>query len=253
MKKITSIFVAVAFVCTMVFASVGFAADPSASFKVDTLNKYVFRGMEMSDDSVVVQPEVKAGYGDLSVALWGNLDSNNAWDELESEDWTLNEMDFTAKFVHDFDKFKAGIGYTHYSFDVANPFMDDTAEVFGLVGLNVVLNPTLTVYKDIDALETWYFNLGVSHNIELVSDVSLGLAASAGYIIDEDDMFGYDGFNEGVVSAELNVPLGQYFSFVPMVGYSFPLTSDAEDFIENASISEESSFLFGGASLRYEF
>jgi len=253
MKKITSIFAAVMLFCTVAFASVGFAADPSASFTMDVMSKYVDRGMEMSDDSVVVQPEAKAGFGDLSFGVWGNLDSNNAWDATESEDWTFNEMNLTASLIHDFGGAKAGIGFIHYSYDVDNPFVADTSEVFGLFGLNTVLNPTFTVYRDVDALETWYLNLGVSQSFVVTGDATLDLATSAGYIVDEDDIFGYDGFNEGLVTAGLTIPFGECLSFKPMVGYSFPLTDDADAFIKAGSISGESEYVFGGASVVYAF
>ena len=45
---------------------------PTADFSVSALTKYVWRGYEMTRDSIVVQPSLTVGYKGFSVNIWGN-------------------------------------------------------------------------------------------------------------------------------------------------------------------------------------
>lgn len=36
---------------------------------------YIFRGYELSKDSIVIQPGMSASYGGFSASFWGNIDS----------------------------------------------------------------------------------------------------------------------------------------------------------------------------------
>ena len=48
---------------------------PTADFSVSALTKYVWRGQELSRDSIVLQPSLTVGYKGFSANLWGNLDT----------------------------------------------------------------------------------------------------------------------------------------------------------------------------------
>ena len=45
---------------------------PTASADVGVFSKYMWRGWELSDDSIVIQPSVTVGYRGFSLNLWGN-------------------------------------------------------------------------------------------------------------------------------------------------------------------------------------
>ncbi len=123
------------------------------------------------------------------------------------------------------------------------------------------MNPTLSVYRDIASSPAWYINFGISHSQPIVDKITLDLAASAGYYYSDDDDITevndpeskYREFHNGLVTAGLTIPFGEYFSVKPLIGYSFPLSGNADDFITATSISDNSSFFYGGLTLSMAF
>ena len=226
---------------------------PSVGADVAFLSKYIWRGFELSDSSLVIQPSVTAGYKGFSLNLWGNLDTS--FDDGIEKKSTLNETDVT--FAYDTtigELFNVGGGYIYYGLDG----LDDTQEFYGTVGFNVLLTPTLTIYRDISSVQGWYFHLGISHSFALPHDMSLDLAGSVAYYhSDSDNLVEYDdnliattdryrNFHDGNLSASLNIPFAKFFSVNPTVAYSFPLSGSADNLIEATSLSGNSSFFYGG-------
>ena len=95
--------------------------------------------------------------------------------------------------------------------------------------------------------------------------MTLDLSGSVGYYISDDDGFvevddnlnstteKYRAFHDGLVSASLSVPFANYFTFTPMVAYSFPLSDKADNLLTSSSFSNDSSFLYGGAVFSMAF
>ena len=109
------------------------------------------------------------------------------------------------------------------------------------MGLDTILAPTLTVYKEIDHYHQWYATLGISHTFALHEKIGLKLAATASYLKSEDattypkfdsnslattDKF--NNFHDGVVSISLPVNVISSLTVTPTVSYVFPLTDDAK-------------------------
>lgn len=251
-KTITAVAIAMILACSMVNAGAEEEEAPSASADISALSKYVWRGYELSDDSLVIQPSVTVGYKGFGLNLWGNLDSDLVGtDEAE---WT--ETDMTLSYDRAFGPVSMGVGYIYYALDNAN----DTEEVYLSACLDVLLSPTLTIYRDINELPGWYLNLGISHSFQLPHDITLDLAGSVGYYYSDDDDFvevgttrKYRNLHDGLISAGLTIPVGKYITVSPTVSYSFPLSSDADDLLEEASYSDDSSFLYGGVTLSIAF
>ena len=71
-------------VVTLSMLAAGISADASVAF----LSKYVWRGWELSDDSIVIQPSMSVAYKGFGMNLWGNLDTDlygttNKWNETD--------------------------------------------------------------------------------------------------------------------------------------------------------------------------
>jgi len=157
---------------------------------------------------VVVQPSLTAGYKGFSVNFWGNLDTNpySRTDASYSSTWT--ETDFTISYSKTFGLVTAGAGYIYYGLSAPNagaPDPLDSQEVFASCGLNILLSPTLTVYKEIDHYHQWYFLLGISHLFTFGDAVGLKLSASVSYLKSEDEAT-YPEINDQ------GVPTGDQFS-----------------------------------------
>lgn len=233
---------------------------PTASADVAFLSKYIWRGFEFSKDSLVIQPSVTVGYKGFSVNVWGNLDTDTYSGPNKGESkW--NETDMTVAYETSFGPVGVGVGYIYYALDSA----EDTQEFYLSVGGDVLLAPTLTVYRDVDEYHGWYFNLGISHSFDLPHEITLDLAGSVAYYIsDNDGIVDYDhnlnattsrfkNFQDGLVSVGLTIPFLKYFTATPMIAYSFPLGNAADKMLKATSLSNSAAHFFGGVTLSIAF
>ena len=230
---------------------------PTVSADVAFLSQYIWRGYELSKNSLVIQPSVTAGYKGFSLNLWGNLDTDlYGYDEAK---W--NETDMTVSYDTSFGPVGVGVGYIYYALDG----LEDTQEFYVSIGGDILLAPTLTVYRDVDELHGWYFDLGISHSFDLPHEITLDLAGSIGFeYSDSNDIVDYDNhlnptnskfrnFQNGLVSAGLTIPFCKYFTAVPMIAYSFPLGNAADNMLKATSLSNDASHFFGGVTLSMAF
>jgi hypothetical protein len=258
---------------------------PTGELSVSGVTKYIWRGYENTRHSIVVQPSMTVGYKGFSANLWGNLDTKpySMTDVTNSSTWT--ETDFTLSYAKTIGIINAGLGYIYYNLGSPNagavkPL--DSQEIFFSLGLNTLLAPTLTVYKEIDHYHQWYFLLGVSHVFEFNKTVSLKLGASASYLMGEyadatlysvhPSYGGYPKFNDnyqatndkfsnfhdGVLTASLPINLAKYVTLSPTVSYVFPLSSDAKTEMKARGkktdlADNDSSYLYGGLTMTLSF
>jgi uncharacterized protein (TIGR02001 family) len=215
-------------------------AKPEASADIGVFSKYIWRGFELSDDGLVIQPSATVGYKGFSLNLWGNLDTNYMSDDAE-----FSETDMTLSYATDIGPVALDVGYIYYALDGS-----DTGEFYVSAGFGTLLSPALSIYRDIDGFPGWYVNFGISHSVEFGNGMSLDLAASVGYMdVDDTD---YQEMHDGFVSVGLTIPLGQYFSLSPSIAYSFGLSSEADLAFETGP-NNESDFLVGGVTISMAF
>jgi hypothetical protein len=243
---------------------------------LSVLSAYIWRGYEQSRNSVVVQPAVTASYKGFSLNVWGNLDTRpySAADANYAANYT--ETDYTISYSKKFGILQVTPGYIYYG--LGAPYAGGTApldsqELFLTLGLDTILQPTLTAYKEIDHYRQWYFLLGVSHTIEFNKIISLKLAASASYLLSTDETTyakydnnslpttdKYNNFHDGTASISLPIAVYKTLSVTPSVSYVFPLCDDAryemraygKQGAANPS-DRDSSYLYGGVTLSYTF
>ena len=235
------------------------AEKPSGSMSVSMLSKYVWRGYELSKDSIVIQPSITASYMGFGINLWGNLDTDQDADLYDEDGANWNETDLTLSYGGKAGMVTYGAGYIYYGLEG----LDDTQEIYGSIGLDTILVPTLTVYRDIDSYPGWYTTLGVSHSFQVTESMSLALAGQVSYlsaddaetIADPDDPNSeYSDFHDGKLSATLNIPITEEISVAPNISYSFALSDGASDIIKAGSASgDDDNFFFGGITLNMAF
>jgi hypothetical protein len=231
-------------------------------------SQYIFRGYELSKHSVVIQPGLTASYAGFSAGFWGNIDSSqHSTQNFGPDDGhkSFNETDLTLSYTKAFGKLSLTGGYVYYG----TKYADETEEVFGTVGYDMIGKPTLSIYRDINKYPGTYINLSLAHSIKLGGDVTLDLGASAGYTVGSgsywrtydtatSDYTGskYSALHDGMVKAGLTVPLSKNVTFVPVVQYWFPLSSKAKRHWDDTSYNPNGylkSLLVGGASINYNF
>lgn len=246
---------------TMISFISSFAAaeedKPAASAAMGAFSKYIWRGYELSDDSVVVQPSVTVGYKGFTMNLWGNLDTDfDDRDPATSDKKEWTETDLTLEYARKFGPVRLGLGYIYYDLDG----VDDSEELYLSGALDVFLAPTLTVYREISHVPQWYVRLGIGHSFDLGRGMSLDLVGSIAYNYSDDEAFTkenstekYRCFHDGNFSAGLKIPMGKYLVVNPVLAYSFPLSDTARDHIRATSFSDDSDFLYGGVNISLSF
>lgn len=217
---------------------------PSAEASVAFLSKYVWRGYAFSKDSLVIQPSLTTAYKGFSANLWANLDT----DLYGTDQHKWNETDFTLSYDGAYEKIGYGVGWIYYALDSTY----DTQEFYGILGYDVLLAPSLSVYYDTDHFAgAWYANLAFSHTFMIAEKYGLDLGLAFGYL---DDNAGYAEFHDGNLSASMSFPIGKYIAITPEIYWSFPLTSTAGDNIKATSITDgDDSFVYGGLSASFSF
>ncbi|MBF0552401.1 MAG: hypothetical protein HQK60_17955 [Deltaproteobacteria bacterium] len=235
---------------------------PATSVSAGFFSKYIWRGYELSKDSLVIQPDVNVGYKGFKMDVWGNLDTKHfdpASDDKNSR-WT--ETDLTLTYDYDLGPVTVGAGYIYYALATST---FDSQELFLKAAGNCLLTPTLTIYREFAHYPGWYFKLGVNHSIPVVDKITVDLAASVGYLksdtdktVEYDDSLkpttsNFNAFHDGLVTVGMTIPFCTYFTASPQIGYSFPLTNTAKNEIRATSFSDDSQFFFGGVTLGMAF
>ncbi len=220
---------------------------PSGGADIALMSKYVWRGYSLSDSSIVIQPSISAGYKGFGLNLWGNLDTDYEY-EVEpgilDSDMEFNETDLTLSYDKSFGMVGLGVGYIYYGLEG-----QDSQELYVSVGLDTLLAPTLTIYRDYDAFDSWYLLFGISHSFELTDELSLDLGGSVSYY-DYDDM-DYSELHDGLISASMSIPLGKYWSLTPSLTYTFPLSSKAE--VELMDMDGDDSHFIAGITFSVSY
>jgi hypothetical protein len=234
----------------------------TGSASLGIFNKYIFRGYELSDSSVILQPAMSLAYKGFSASFWGNIDS----DEHATQSFTpdspgqksFNETDLTLAYSRSFGPISLTGGFIYYG----TRYASETEEIFGSVSYETYGTPTFAVYQDIDSYPGTYLNLSLSHSLKVWREVTLDLGASAGYFIGESNYWDtynsstgaytgkkYSAFHDGMLSAGLTFPFGKFLTVQPIVQYWFPLSGEAGRKVDGNSYNPngylDDNFVFG--------
>ncbi len=242
--------------CTLAVAE---EEKPETDLTVGIYSQYVWRGWTFSEDSMVIQPSMTVAYKGFAANIWGNLDTEQ-YDATASETNNWNETDLTLSYDWAMAGLDFGIGYIYYALDGG----DDSQEVYAAMSKDILLTPTLTIYRDYDSFPGWYISAEISHSFPLGDSMSLDLGAKASYLVaDEETSYAdpddptdaYSNFLDGVVSVALPISVGDYLTITPEAYCSFALSSDAEDMLgaDNRGYDNDETTLYGGVSASFAF
>ncbi|MHC1697033.1 MAG: TorF family putative porin [Geobacteraceae bacterium] len=230
--------------------------DLTADLNVSLYSQYIWRGLELSRDSLVIFPTMTIGYKGFAVNLWADLDTNFGTGN-EDRKFKLQETDVTVSYSNSYEPWKLNytLGWILYDFQPiagnADQTITDTKnqELFLTLGVDTLLRPTFSVYNEIEVGQAWYFNLGVSHSFAVYRDWSLDVGGWVSYLIDKSDS-DFSNFHDANISAGLKIPLNNYLSVKPNIQYSFALSGDAAQRIRDNSEAlfhhRQDNFVYGG-------
>jgi hypothetical protein len=226
----------------------------TANMNVSFYSQYIWRGIELSKDSLVIFPTLTLGYKGFSVNLWADLDTNFA-NPLpgESENFSLQETDLTVSYSNTLKPLKTNFtfGWIFYDTDGFNGTQPvDNQELFLTLAPELPLNPTFSVYAELQAATAWYFSLGLSHSFTFYKDWSFDVGGYGSYFYGKQE--DYSGFNDANLSAGLKIPISKHMSLTPKVQYSFPLSSNASNRLKSLSFNgDHDQFFYGGVVFDY--
>jgi hypothetical protein len=160
--------------------------------RFDFYSQYVWRGQSVVDEPVL-QPSISALYKNLTLSIWGNVDTTNANDNR----WEFTETDFTIDYSKYFDVEIPRIGYSFglINYDFPNTDFDNTTEVYVGINVEMFLSPYIKVFRDIDEVNGTYASVGISESL------GLGLEGAASFSWGDR---GYNDFYWNKDSAKLN-------------------------------------------------
>jgi hypothetical protein len=230
------------------------AADTvgKGTFSTAFASRYVWRGQTLSE-GFVAQPTVAMTLGGFSANLWSNIDLDN--DEADDDGIVMNETDLTLNYTMPVGPVSLTGGFIHYDFEGD---AGDTQEIYLTGSLAVLLNPSLSLYYDIDEGQGGFAVLAVSQAFP-VGPISLTAGGSIGFNLGDKAMGlnaageDFTGLYYGEVSLATSIPIFAHVSIDPRIAYSTALGSDGEDAIAAISADGKKSIFYGSIAITAAF
>jgi hypothetical protein len=211
-------------------------------------SKYLWRGVNRVDD-FVFQAGASASILGIKGSLWGNLDLTNENDRQ----YEFTQVDAVLGYGLELGPVALEAGVIGYFYPNER---GDTAEIYASIGVDTLLSPKLSIYRDIDEVDGIYANLEITYRLgglfNMTDKVGLSpaITASLGYG-DSKHNEAYYGVDESAF-ADVNLGFIVPWSVLDTVTvwggvyYSGLINSDARD-----RASDPSNFFVGiGASLK---
>lgn len=206
------------------------------------LSKYMWRGLNLTDDPVWQPDAWVSAYG-FTFNVWGNMDLT----DVNGNETEFNEIDYTLNYAGEYEKLSYTGGIIHYVFP--NTSFAPTTELYASVGYDVLLQPSLTVYYDFDEADGIYGTLGLGHSFEIpqftdMVSMSLDLSGHVGFATKNWNNFYYGAdhtaFVDLVFGAALPIAIGDYVTVSPTVTYSTVM-----DTVMRSKAADEHNFVWG--------
>jgi hypothetical protein len=231
-------------------ASPCLALDVEASASLGLFDKYLWRGIDLSDSTAVTQGAVEVSAGGFTLGAWGNaqLEDDGAYQGGE-----INEVDITLDYTLDVnDLLSVSVGNITYVLED----LGDTNEAYVGATINTLLSPTLTAYWDWDQAEEngLFYTAAVSHAFEPCDFAAINLGALVSYNDQSDySVYYYDAvadadksysdWHNWEASASVDIKVTEELTITPSVLYSSPISSEAKQAIDSEWL--------GGINLSY--
>jgi len=220
----------------------------------DFYSKYIWRGQNLNDD-YAFQPGASITYGGLTAAIWGSLDMTN----INDNSGEFTEVDYSLDYSADVpgvDGLGFSIGVINYHFPGV---VGDTTELYWGFALDAPLNPSITVYHDIDEIDGTYVSIGLSHTIdriiELAPNLPVGMEIGASFGIGSSDYnkgyWGISGTKANDLAVSIAFPMEiAGWTFAPSINY---VTLVSDSIRASDAYARESDYFFTGLSLSKSF
>jgi len=208
-------------------------------------SKYVFRGIDLSDNKWVSQFGADLSYKGFTLSYWSNLLTDDGvilGSSFESGD--ISETDVTLNYTFSPVKLLTfNVGNTFYSLEN----FEDTNEIYLKTTFNTLLSPTLALYWDWDqSKETGlFYTFSLGHTFELVKGLGLNLGALIGYNQRNYSVSeAYSNWNQYELTAGLDYSVTDNVKLSAVYTYSNAVSEKARDL---GGVEDQSVFGFKAA------
>ena len=225
-------------------------AAGAGSFSAAFASRYVWRGQVLSE-GVVAQPTIGVTLGGFSANLWSNVDLDNA--EANDDGIVMNETDLTLSYTMPVGPVSVTGGIVYYDTEST-----DTQEIFLTCAAKTLLNPSLSLYYDIDDGKGGFAVLAVSQGFP-AGPFSLTAGASVGFNLSDKAMGlnadgkDFTGLYYGEVSLATSIPLFGKVTIDPRIAYSSALGDDGAEAIESVSVGGRKNIFYGSIAVSLSF
>jgi hypothetical protein len=218
----------------------------SASVSAGYFSKYIWRGQNINDTSVLQTNASGSAYG-FTGSIWSNIDLTNDSQFAPNNAAEFSEVDYTLDYSHSFSKVGVSLGVIQYLFP--NTSANSTTEIYGGLSVAVPLSPKITWYRDVNLIDGSYIQITAGHTFEKIGkwsdDYYVGLAINGSLA------FAGSGYNKGYFGIEktkfndltlgISVPFNlKHVSLTP----SFNVSTMLDEQIGNATY-ERNNVWFG--------
>ncbi len=185
---------------------------------------YLWRGDDLSSGDPVLQGGMDLSFKGVTLSYWSNFN-------LDSKE--LDETDIVIDYSTDLSELLSlSVGAIVYGLDG----LADTTELYAGISLASILEPTLTVYYDVDEVAGDLFvTASIGHSLNLAEGVDLSLGGLVSYI----DTDAFSDLHNFELSAGLDYAINEQLVLSPSIIYSAPLSDDSDDFAYGDGIDEE--------------
>ena len=192
---------------------------------LDYASRYLFRGVSQLGDQAVLVPHARFGLGRLAVYYWGYYGNIPDFPGHKYREADFG-LDYTLTFGEHVALTVGAVTYQYNGPAERDIIFLDTYEFYAVVTIDTVLTPTISFYRDVDAVDGGYLSAGISHTFEFGSRVRLILSGSAGFDFGYNNKEVGDGtFNDVLLGADLPVRLTDALSIHAMVQRSIAQSS----------------------------
>lgn len=235
MKKLHLVFAAMVLAATVAATPALAAIEVNGSAYVGYFDKYLWRGIDLSGGTPVVQGGVNLSSNGFTLGYWTNIQTKD--DVIEylgtpAEGGNATETDITLDYTFSpVENLNVSVGNIWYALEGF-----DTKEVYLGLSLAVPLTPTVKAYYDYDMAEEngLFYTAAVSHSFAPSDNLSIGVGALVSY---NDENWGvseaYSDWHNYELSASATYKLNDQFSITPSFVYSSPISDEAKDAIDS--------------------
>jgi hypothetical protein len=246
---------------------------PQWNLGADILSQYVWRGIALSRNSMVLQPSLTGTYKGFAVNVWNNFDMRElnpySLNRPNSKQTRWNETDLTFSYTREvISNLTLTGGLIFYILSEANsPY--NSLEIYGGADYKLPwFNFGFGVYREINHFPgtylQWYVHRAI--DIPLLKGMNLDLFASWSAEFSNDkaaypvyDAAGnlenkfYQSLSAGYLAAALNIPLGKYLVVAPKIQYWYALGGQSTGTLSGLSWDGQHNHILGGVNLTLNF